>query len=306
MLFFIFLSIFSIFFILFIRDDRKNYTTKTVTTSYSGSAQTTKVQTTRDIVNLAQCSNPDNLFVKTIDEINATPATVRADRSRPLLRIFGGSVVEEDKYPFIGILTFKNALLCACTLIHRKWALSAAHCVNDIELYATFAKVDINKFNQNTVKRRVKRQIVHPDYNSETYVNDICLFELEDPIETIRPICISPSDLTFPSSQLTVAGWGFTETDQKSNQLLESRVLKLQTCPWNINKNSSICAGYKSSVSATCFGDSGGPMFFEHPILGYIQVGIVSFGSAVCGVKPGVFTRVSHYYDWILSHITSF
>ena len=291
MLFFIFLTIFSIFFVIFVLQDRKNYTK---TTAYIGQPHIIK-----DVVNLPQCSKPDDLFIKTTEE-----PIVSTVRSAPLLRIIGGSIVQEDKYPFIGILTFKNALLCACTLIHKKWALSAAHCVNDIDLYATFAKVDINKFNQNTVKRHIVRQIVHPGYNSETFTNDICLFELEEPIEHIRPICISPSDLTFPSSELTVAGWGFTEADQTSSQLLESRVLKLQTCPWNIDKNSSICAGYKSSVSATCFGDSGGPMFFDHPILGYIQIGIVSFGSAVCGVKPGVFTRVSHYYDWIMSNIT--
>lgn len=47
-------------------------------------------------------------------------------------------------------------------------------------------------------------------------------------------------------------------------------------------------------------GDSGGPLLLKltDPYCMNIQIGIVSFGIQ-CAFKPGVYTRVSHYIDWI-------
>ena len=53
----------------------------------------------------------------------------------------------------------------------------------------------------------------------------------------------------------------------------------------------------------TLQGDSGGPSVMEHPPSSgrYVLVGIVSFGSGSCvdPKLPGVYTRVSHFRQWI-------
>ena len=52
-------------------------------------------------------------------------------------------------------------------------------------------------------------------------------------------------------------------------------------------------------------GDSGGPLVFRK-ISGdpWYQVGIVSFGTPKCGTgKPGIYTRISGYLDWISRHL---
>ena len=48
-----------------------------------------------------------------------------------------------------------------------------------------------------------------------------------------------------------------------------------------------------------CKGDSGGPIF-QWAERYWEQVGIVSYGNG-CAVSgnPGVYTRLSYYYDWI-------
>lgn len=72
----------------------------------------------------------------------------------------------------------------------------------------------------------------------------------------------------------------------------------------NINK-SQYCANSLEGGSDSCHeGGSGGPLqIFRNSYTAHI-VGIASFGIDSCDIKlPIIYTRVSHYVDWIQSHI---
>ena len=61
----------------------------------------------------------------------------------------------------------------------------------------------------------------------------------------------------------------------------------------------------KISGVDSCGGDSGGPLVYraiaDDP---YYQVGIVSYGTKICGQGvPGVYTRVTSFLDWIQSKL---
>jgi hypothetical protein len=60
-----------------------------------------------------------------------------------------------------------------------------------------------------------------------------------------------------------------------------------------------LCAGKIDGSQDACQGDSGGPLFFNDGS-SWQQAGIVSWGYQ-CGVPnfPGIYTRVSQYFDWI-------
>ena len=60
-----------------------------------------------------------------------------------------------------------------------------------------------------------------------------------------------------------------------------------------------LCAGGGDSGRDACQGDSGGPLTVD-TAQGQKLVGIVAAGEG-CGApgKPGLYTRVSHYIDWI-------
>jgi secreted trypsin-like serine protease len=63
-----------------------------------------------------------------------------------------------------------------------------------------------------------------------------------------------------------------------------------------------ICATGSQGGKDSCQGDSGGPLVVHADnALGYLQVGIVSWGMTQCGdpTLPGIYTRVSAYSDWI-------
>lgn len=101
----------------------------------------------------------------------------------------------------------------------------------------------------------------------------------------------------------------------RSDVLLKARldILDNLACTRRYNQSISIPRGVVPSMvcagdlknnwqSDTCQADSGGPLQIVHPKIGCLHqlVGITSFG-ILCAVEdfPGIYTRVSHYLDWI-------
>lgn len=81
---------------------------------------------------------------------------------------------------------------------------------------------------------------------------------------------------------------------------------KSMTVPYGIMP-SMICAGDpRSWEKDTCQGDSGGPLQIPHPKNECLfqLLGITSFGLG-CAIPnvPGVYTRVSHYLNWIEDNV---
>ncbi len=65
-----------------------------------------------------------------------------------------------------------------------------------------------------------------------------------------------------------------------------------------------LCAGYDEGGKDTCQGDSGGPLVTYDGNGCPLQVGVVSWGAGCARQKLyGIYTRVSHYADWIRSHV---
>ena len=62
------------------------------------------------------------------------------------------------------------------------------------------------------VAKRVKRMVVHRDYNPNTFENDIALLELESPFEVqphVVPICLPDTkEVNYVGKVAYVAGWG--------------------------------------------------------------------------------------------------
>uniref|UniRef100_A0A8D8YK17 Serine protease hepsin n=1 Tax=Cacopsylla melanoneura TaxID=428564 RepID=A0A8D8YK17_9HEMI len=161
----------------------------------------------------------------------------------------------------------------------------------------------------------------HPNYNFNTDENDIAIIKLKSTIQFNK----YADAITLPGQGLqyeqglwcTISGWGKTEKEDHPNIL---QIATVVTHPDNLCKSEDFygtkikkmmfCAGSQLGGSDSCQGDSGGPLVCEvtdqKDYVFSVQYGIVSYGIG-CGVadKPGVYTKLSEFHDWINETLNS-
>ena len=170
----------------------------------------------------------------------------------------------------------------------------------------------------------VARVVSHPDFRqSPVAVMDIAIIFLERPVgltDHIRPLCIhhpDPGLVADPPGELIVAGWGRTERASSSPllQFTGLQPMNATACQEEYNRaaakgklgpgitslsllDSQLCARGQSATDS-CSGDSGGPLMAVLSGRWYLA-GVVSFGTQRCDSSlPGVYTRVSSFWQWI-------
>ncbi|XP_033229480.1 chymotrypsin-2-like [Belonocnema kinseyi] len=172
--------------------------------------------------------------------------------------------------------------------------------------------VGTNDLTQGGIKHKSKRLIVHPDYSGYDLTNDIGLIELDSPLNfssKVSKISLPNKDIKIPLTPVVVTGWGQTSPTGDGEmssvlQYLNLRIIGEKLCRL-INKEKvterNICTS--STIGrGICKGDAGDPVVFD----GTYQVGIVSWGVALCGLGvPDVHTRVYSYVDWINGYISN-
>ncbi|XP_066995230.2 phenoloxidase-activating factor 3 [Anabrus simplex] len=262
-----------------------------------------------------------------------------------LRRILGGEIASPGQYPWSALLQYRSgrgrlSFECGGALINKRYVITAAHCLHK-RIIRDYTLVNVRLGELDTSKDEdcvenadsgdskcadppqdfgIERQIMHPQYRGDPEgKNDIGLIRLNRDAPTtdyIRPIClpIEESSSRTSGTNMIVSGWGITESGQKSTQLRYVAVpnVDIEECSSQLNKNldsTQLCAGGQRGKDS-CKGDSGGPLIEAGSINNdnrFVIKGLVSFGPRVCGSenKPGVYTRVSAFTDWILSTINS-
>ncbi|OCT96681.1 hypothetical protein XELAEV_18008892mg [Xenopus laevis] len=125
----------------------------------------------------------------------------------------------------------------------------------------------------------------------------------------VQTICLPDESIPFTDDHhCQIAGWGRMHEDSTEYaQNLQEAIVPLvpdnkcsspEIYGAEISEN-MFCAGYFDCTIDACQGDSGGPLACEKDKISYLW-GIVSWGDG-CGSlnKPGVYTKVSNYVDWI-------
>nr|XP_005892957.1 PREDICTED: transmembrane protease serine 11D [Bos mutus] len=227
-------------------------------------------------------------------------------------RILGGSKAEEGDWPWQVSLQWSSSHRCGGALISNRWILSAAHCFRSYsdprQWIATFGTSTISP--QQRVG--VTNILIHDNYKPETHENDIALVQLDREVtfnRYIHTVCLPEANQAIsPGSTAYVTGWGSQSYSGNTvSDLNQGRVniISNTVCNAPAGYNGAVlsgmlCAGLPEGGVDACQGDSGGPLVQEDSRQHWFIVGIVSWGYQ-CGLpdKPGVYTRVTAYRDWI-------
>ncbi|OQR79373.1 testisin-like [Tropilaelaps mercedesae] len=249
-------------------------------------------------------------------------------------RIVGGTEASPGEFPWMVSLRVRGDHFCGATIIHPKFVITAAHCVQGRNPRLFTARVGEHNMAEASLAEgeyQVRRIHVHPNYSHpKRYNNDIALLRLSADIafsSEVQSICLpdEPEDERL-GLNATVAGWGNlkdieTVSGQEIFMKLRPNVLQKVDLPLVNNSicnqwykqagkkvrliSSQICAGYANGSLDACQGDSGGPLMV-HTGSRYKLVGVVSAGFGCARpLLPGLYTRVSYYIDWIREVITS-
>ncbi|XP_013879740.1 chymotrypsin-1 [Austrofundulus limnaeus] len=239
--------------------------------------------------------------------------------------IIGGKDSLKGQWPWMVHLniTTDNGLekwRCGGTILNNFWLLTAGRCWDgQVNLIWRRVSVFIGAHALQQPAERymgVRRVIRHTGYRRliNGYINDIALVQLKKKIQfskLVSPVRLASGDDSFDSSSCWTTGWGKVGkvplADPEILQEVQVEVLPPKECKATFPnlQDTMLCAGDRAGGKDSCNGDYGNPLVCQSDS-GFVQVGIMSFGSSAgCGIQghPSVYTKVSEYLPFINDYI---
>ncbi|CAG0887967.1 unnamed protein product [Darwinula stevensoni] len=244
----------------------------------------------------------DNLLASKMESSGSSPAQWRecGKIATQTSLSAGGNPALIGEWPWQAAIydTEKKDIICGGALIHRKWVITAAHCVTfegspkvrswDSFLVYLGKHYRVNSQDDEFVqKKKIYRIITHEDFSMLNFDSDIALLKLTEPATLSRRVqllCFPASPDVFernPSNRLQgwVASWGADSSNTLPNVLMkvELPLITNSQCrrdtahftgdPTVANSLTSnvFCAGHDRDTplqeyQSVCPGDSGSPL----------------------------------------------
>jgi secreted trypsin-like serine protease len=208
--------------------------------------------------------------------------------------ITGGQIDTANRYPFVGLLAFYDAngdyaWRCTGTLVTPTVVLTAAHCTDGAtSAYAYFEVVVPDDFRENPTGVAGTPH-TNPNYNPNTLANDTGVVILGDGVRLGTYPTIAgeglltklKADHEIQDDTFVAVGYGgvpqfppnIIEYDLK-RRFAESPYGGLNQQKLHLLQNPN-----PAGAGGTCFGDSGGPHFWNDTL---VIASVTSWGDAIC------------------------
>ncbi|XP_074664556.1 granzyme M-like [Strix aluco] len=226
---------------------------------------------------------------------------------RPL--VIGGHEAKPHSRPYVVSVRFGGVHACGGALLHRRWVLTAAHCLQGTGATGTVV-VGLHNLRERGAATQtfpIREACPHPGYDRRTLENDLLLLQLQGTVTLSRTRRLIGLLGREPVAGVTcsLAGWGSRGHGGLSPTLqeLEVTVLDTRMCNnsrfWNGDITPAmICFQGHRKGSAPSKGDSGGPLVCgKRPAV----AGVLSFSSPdpTDPFKPPVATSAVKHKKWI-------
>jgi secreted trypsin-like serine protease len=224
--------------------------------------------------------------------------------------------VDEANYQQLFFLhtSFDNKV-CVATLINARWAITAAHCMEQTPLGETIANNGQYQVTVAGKPNQVMEIALHPQHNTGNQLEnvDLALIRLDRDVENVRPIALyrdnNESDQVF-----SLLGWGFTGIGTRGLSSNDGRFRRAlnraeEADQWllfrfddpRINGNQAL-----TLEGVPGLGDSGGPALLETSdgsflagiALGELEEGESPSAQGLYGTTQ-VYERISSHLEWI-------
>ncbi len=230
--------------------------------------------------------------------------------------------VRESSYPSVFFLEEQgNRKVCAATVIHQQWALTAAHCVEQTLLGNTLANGRDFAVLVGGQDREIDAVIIHPEFDLENAADvDLALLRFKQASTTPRAMPLHLQE-SAPDSIVTLLGWGYFGLGTTGRQYNDGSLRLARNRITDVDRRFKIrfddprdrASQALPLEGVPSLGDSGGPALLENED-GLFLIGITVGEVTVNGFSEetqgeygaiAIYEIVALQLDWIETVIGS-